>query len=217
MAGISLSGPKLEGRRYGFRFRILLFGPLQRCTTWQDCNGQSGLVLLRQLLSCIRRERGMAINWDAIFEQWPWFAAAAGVLVVVIGLLILLRPKSKRQPITADSAVDSKEWVLTGRIDFVDPHSAGELVLQVEETRIVNSPSGVEHREIRWRRATLDEGKMVLVSYHAQRNLLMSANFIVSAPPRTKQSANGALGGGGGSHTHWSIEIAVKPNRHQRA
>ena len=80
---------------------------------------------------------------------------------------------------------------MTGRIDFVDPHSAGELVLQVEETRIVNSPSGVEHREIRSRRATLDEGKMALVSYHAQRNLLMSANFIVSAPPRTKQSANG--------------------------
>ena len=64
-------------------------------------------------------------------------------------------------------------------------------MLQVEETQTVNSPGGVEHREIRWRRATLDEAKMVLVSYHAQRNLLMSANFIVSAPPRTKQSANG--------------------------
>ena len=64
-------------------------------------------------------------------------------------------------------------------------------MLQVEETRIVNSPSGVEHREIRWRRAALDEGKMVLVSYHAQRNLLMSPNFIVSAPTRAKQSANG--------------------------
>jgi hypothetical protein len=30
--------------------------------------------------------------------------------------------------------------ILTGRIDFVDPHSVGELVLQLEETRIVNSP-----------------------------------------------------------------------------
>ena len=80
---------------------------------------------------------------------------------------------------------------MTGRIDFVDPHSNGDLLLQVEETQIVNSPGGVEHREIRWRRATLDEAKMVLVSYHAQRNLLMSANFMVSAPTRTKQSANG--------------------------
>ena len=133
----------------------------------------------------------MAMTWEAIFEQWPWFAAAAGVLVIVVGLLILLKPKSKRQRNTTSSAADGKEWVLTGRIDFIDPHSAGELVLQVEETRIVNSPSGVEHREIRWRRATLDEGKMVLVSYHAQRNLLMSPNYTVSAPSRTKQNANG--------------------------
>jgi hypothetical protein len=133
----------------------------------------------------------MPMTWEAIGEQWPWFAAAAGVLVVVIGLLSLLKPKTKRQPNTTGSVTDNKEWVLTGRIDFVDPRSAGELVLQVEETRTVNNPSGVEHREIRWRKATLDEGKMVLVSYHAQRNLSMSASFIVSAPARTKQNANG--------------------------
>jgi hypothetical protein len=133
----------------------------------------------------------MTMTWDAIFEQWPWFAAAAGVLIVVVGLLVLLKPKSERQPNTTGSAADSKEWTLTGRLDFVDPHSAGEHVLQVEETRIVKSPGGVEHREIRWRKAALDETKMVLVFYHAQRNLLMSANFIVSAPPRTKQSTNG--------------------------
>jgi hypothetical protein len=134
-------------------------------------------------------DSGMAITWEAVFEQWPWFAGAAGVLVVVVGLLILRKPKTKPQP--TGSATDSRGWVLTGRIDFVDPRSAGELLLQVEETRIINNPSGIEHREIRWRRATLDEGKMVLVSYHAQRNLLMSASFIVSAPIRTKQNANG--------------------------
>ena len=97
------------------------------------------------------------MTWEATFEQWPWFAAAAAVLVVVIGLLILLKPKSKRQQNTTASAADSKEWVLTGRIDFVDPHSAGEHVLQVEETRIVESPGRIEHRDIQWRRATLDE------------------------------------------------------------
>ena len=133
----------------------------------------------------------MTITWEGIFEQWPWFGAAAAVLVVVIGLLMLLKPKSKRQSNAIGSAADNKEWALTGRIDFVDPHSAGEHVLQVEETRIVKSPGGVEHREIRWRRATLDEVKMVLVSYHAQRNLLMSPNYTVSAPSRTKQNANG--------------------------
>ena len=134
---------------------------------------------------------GDSVTWNAILEQWPWFAAAAGVLVVVIGLLVLLKPRSKRHLVTSNSVADNQGWILTGRIDFVDPHSVGELVLQVEETQTVNSPGGVEHREIRWRKATLDEAKMVLVAYHAQRNLLMSANFVVSAPPRTKQSANG--------------------------
>jgi hypothetical protein len=43
-------------------------------------------------------------------------------------------------------------WMLTGRIDLADPQSVGALVLEVEETRISLSPSGVEHREIRWRR-----------------------------------------------------------------
>jgi hypothetical protein len=79
---------------------------------------------------------------------------------------------------------------LTGRIDFVDPHSNGDLLLQVEETQIVNSPGGVEHREIRRRRATLGEGKIVLVSYHTQRNLLMSANFIVNASRETASVNN---------------------------
>jgi hypothetical protein len=104
---------------------------------------------------------------------------------------VLLKPKSKRQLNATGSTTNNKGWVLTGRIDFADPRSLEELVLQVEETRIINSPGGVEHREIRWRKATLDEAKMVLVSYHAQRNLLMSANFIVSAPSGTKRDANG--------------------------
>jgi hypothetical protein len=133
----------------------------------------------------------MAMTWEAIFEQWPLFAAAAVVLVIVIGLLVWLKPKSKRQLKATGSTADNKGWVLTGRIDFVDPHSNGEFVLQVEETQIANSPSGVEHREIRWRRATLDEAKTVLVSYHTQRKLLMSANFIVSALIETSRSANG--------------------------
>jgi hypothetical protein len=115
----------------------------------------------------------MTITWEAILEQWPWFGAAAAVLVVVIGLLMLLKEKPKRQSNAIGSAADNREWVLTSRIDFVDPQSAGEHVLHVEETRIVKSPGGVEHREIRWRRATLDEVKIVLVSYHAQRSLFM--------------------------------------------
>jgi hypothetical protein len=62
----------------------------------------------------------------------------------------------------------------------------GNFILQAEDTRIVESLGGVEHREIRWRKATLDEAKTVVVAYHGQRNLTMAANFIVNSSMRQK-------------------------------
>jgi hypothetical protein len=94
---------------------------------------------------------------------------AALIFIVAVGSFIALKPKPKRQ--TAGDATAKMGWTLTGRIDLADPQSVGALVLEVEETRTSESPSGVEHREIRWRRATLPEAKMVLESYHAQQNL----------------------------------------------
>ena len=78
-----------------------------------------------------------------------------------------------------------------------DPQSVGALVLEVEETRISMSPSGVEHREIRWRRATLPEAKMVLESCHTQENLAMSAAFTATAIAGTKRKVNGHADSGG--------------------
>ena len=131
------------------------------------------------------------LTWDAMLQAWPWFGAAAVVFIVAVGSFIALKPKPKRQPETAADAADKMGWTLTGRIDLADPQSVGALVLEVEETRISVSPSGVEHREIRWRRATLPEAKMVLESYHAQQNLPMSATFMATAPAGTKRKVNG--------------------------
>jgi hypothetical protein len=129
------------------------------------------------------------LTWDAILQAWPWFGAAAVVFIVAVGSFIALKPKTKRQ--TAGDAAERMGWTLTGRIDLADPQSVGALVLELEETRISESPSGVEHREIRWRRATLPEAKMVLESYHAQQNLPMSATFMATALAGTKRKANG--------------------------
>jgi hypothetical protein len=130
-------------------------------------------------------------TWDVILQGWPWFGAAAVVFVLAVGLCIVLKPRSKRQAEKAAEGADQIGWMLTGRIDFTDPQSVGALVLEVEETRISMSPSGVEHREIRWRRATLPEAKMVLESYHAQENLAMSAAFTATAIAGTKRKVNG--------------------------
>jgi hypothetical protein len=134
---------------------------------------------------------GDYLTWDAIFQQWHWFVAAAAVLVVAVGVFALVKPKSKVQLEKANLVADGKEWIWTGRIDLTDPKSAGDFLLRVEETRVVNSPVGVEHREIRWRKATLDEAKTVMVSYHVQRKLAMAANFVVSAPTEPKRISNG--------------------------
>jgi hypothetical protein len=131
------------------------------------------------------------LTWDAILQAWPWFGAAAVVFIVGVGLLIVLKPKSKRHLETADTAGDKKHWTLTGKIDFSDSQSVAALVLEVEETRISMSPTGVEHRGIRWRRATLPEAKMVLASYHAQRKLAMSPSLTVSSPTEAKQEEKG--------------------------
>src|SRR5262249_40471029 len=130
------------------------------------------------------------LTWDAILQAWPWFGAAAVVFVVAVGLFIALKPKPKRQPETAADAADKMGWTLTGRIDLADPQSVGAFVLEVEECRISVRLTGVEHREIRWRRATLPEAKMVLESYHAQRNLAMSATFTATAPAGAKRELN---------------------------
>ena len=120
--------------------------------------------------------------WDTITDQWPWFAVA-GLLVVVIGAFAayyFYQPTPK-----TDDPIRNQQnggWTPTGRIDFTDPNSTGNFILQVEETRIDESIGGVEHRAIRWRRATLDEAKRVIVAYHAQRNLATRATFVVTSP-----------------------------------
>jgi hypothetical protein len=116
------------------------------------------------------------LMWGTILEQWP-FGGAAAVLVIAVGVLIAVKPKSNAPSKTTDTVADRKDWRLTGRIDFADSQPVARLVLEVEETQTSISPSGVEHHEIRWRRGMLSEAKMILESYHAQRNLAMLPSF----------------------------------------
>ena len=119
------------------------------------------------------------MQWDQIISnQLVWFGAAA-VLVLLAGVLAASRLFKSKPPGTTPKLQGG--WSPTGRIDFLNPPSTADFILQAEDTRIVDSAGGVEHREIRWRKATLDEAKTVVVAYHAQRNLAMTANFVVTS------------------------------------
>jgi hypothetical protein len=158
-------------------------------------------------------------TWDAILRACPWFGAAAVVFVVAVGLFLALKPKPKRQPETV-SATHNMNWTLTRRIDLADPQLAGAFVLEVEESRISTSPTGVEHREIRWRRATLPEAKMVLESYPAHENLPMS-EFTATVPAGTKpneaeiiESIATVLKDAGNGHDMAHVTLVPRDIRH---
>ena len=114
------------------------------------------------------------LTWDALLQAWPWSMLRQPCRFAV-GLFVALKPK--RQAENAAEGADKKDWTLIGRIDFANSQSLGAFVLEMEETRISISPSGVEHRAFRWRKATLPEAKMIIQFYHAQQNLPMSGTF----------------------------------------
>src|ERR1035438_2822913 len=120
---------------------------------------------------------------DTITDQWIWFSVAGVFAILVVVVAVHNFYKSKPSDVIQGQ---QEGWTPTGRVDFTDPQSIGNFILQAEDTRIVDSIGGVERREIRWRKATLDEAKTVVVAYHAQRNLAMTANFIVTSSIRRK-------------------------------
>jgi hypothetical protein len=134
---------------------------------------------------------GKTMRWDTISDQWLWIGAAVVFVILVAAIAARCLRKPKKHDKAKSEVAAQNGWTATGRVDFADPQSKGDFILQVEETRIVDTMGGVEHREIRWRKATLDEAKTVLVSYHAQRNLTMTANFIVSSPTATRRISDG--------------------------
>jgi hypothetical protein len=85
--------------------------------------------------------------------------------------------------------VIKQDWVPTGRIDFAtrlygNPEASdqpSEFKLLVEERRIVESITGNENLEIRWRLATLNEAKVVVSQFHKY----LSENSLIKIPEAT--------------------------------
>ena len=114
---------------------------------------------------------------DMITDQWFWFSAA-GLFAVLVGVFTAYSFYKSRPRRAIRNQQEDDGWTPTGRVDFIDDGS-NNFILQAEDTRIVDSVSGVEHRQIRWRKATLDEARAVVVAYHARLNLTMTGNFTI--------------------------------------
>jgi hypothetical protein len=95
------------------------------------------------------------------------FSAIAAISLVVSIVL----PRWNKKP---DASVRTAgNWHLTGKIDFHCPETPRDekvpaaFLLRVEEHRSVESISGVEHVEIRWRNAALTEAKSVVIAHQS--------------------------------------------------
>lgn len=124
---------------------------------------------------------------DMINNQWLWLGAA-GALIVLFGLLLILHRARRRSSEAAGQQQNDEGWRPTGRIDFVGPSDAssslfGSFVLQAEDSRVVSSVGGLDHHEIRWRKATLKEAKTVVKVYHTELKLAITAKPTASPLP----------------------------------
>jgi hypothetical protein len=103
-----------------------------------------------------------------------WLVLAVFLGGAVVGLLLTRRKGDGdlSSSLAADNAKIIQDWVPTGRIDFAGPSEDADTpasyYLQAEETRVLLSVSGIERREIRWRKATLTEAKRVVNVFHRQ-------------------------------------------------
>jgi hypothetical protein len=97
------------------------------------------------------------------------------LLLIVLGVagcgLVMLYLLWRKERHPEESPAASNDWQATGKIDFYstekpkEENSPAAFLLRVEEFRTVPSISGVEHTEIRWRKAMLSEAKSVLLAY----------------------------------------------------
>lgn len=107
-------------------------------------------------------------------ENLTWVIVAIGASVGGMIMMFGFR-KSDKKPVPfgqIDGAL-KLDWTRTGNIDFhvsaLESSSPQPLTLRVEERRISESAVGQDVVELRWRLATLEEGKELVVCWNANQ------------------------------------------------
>ena len=75
--------------------------------------------------------------------------------------------------ISVDAVLVKQDWTQTGNIDFhvpaLDSSSPQQMILRVEEKRIIENAMGQDVTQLRWRLASLEEAKEVVVCWNASK------------------------------------------------
>jgi hypothetical protein len=107
-------------------------------------------------------------------ENLTWVIVAIGALVG--GPIMMLGYRKTDQKLVAFDQFHGalkQDWMLTGNIDFhasaIERSSPQPLRLMVEERRVTESAVGQDVVELRWRLATLEEGKELVACWNARQ------------------------------------------------
>jgi hypothetical protein len=101
----------------------------------------------------------------------PIVGIIGGVLVMIFGF----RNKKPKPTVFGEiEGVLKQDWTRTGNVDFhaaaLESTSPQMLVLRVEEQKIMENTMGQDIIQLRWRLATLDEAKEVVVHWNVGKS-----------------------------------------------
>jgi hypothetical protein len=109
-------------------------------------------------------------------EKSYWIAIAIALGLVLGALIIIYGIRKGRRTAPANEVIDGilkTDWTRTGNIDFrttsVESTLPQQLILRVEEKKIVENSMGEDVMQLRWRLATLDEAKEVAVCWRNRK------------------------------------------------
>jgi hypothetical protein len=105
----------------------------------------------------------MELYWSALAVV----GAIAGVLIMVFGFR-----RKEKGPVVIDKidGILKQDWTRTGNIDFHASEASGDtpqfLILRLEERKIIETAMGQDVVQLRWRLATVEEAKEVVVCWN---------------------------------------------------
>jgi hypothetical protein len=107
--------------------------------------------------------------------DFAWIILAVAGVVAGGSIMAFGFRKTEQKP-TAFGQIDGilkQDWVRTGNIDFhaaaLESASPQPLTLRVEERRVTENAMGQDVVELRWRLATVDEAKELVVCWNSRQ------------------------------------------------